>query len=298
MMIYKYLLFAGILISFLSCQEEGEYYYEYYPDGKVKYKIKMENDVGNGDYFWYYPNGNIDVKGTMLNNKVEGFVYAYFPNGELKRKALFKNNTRNGESISYYPNGNINEIEHYLDGKLNGEQFYYAEQDKGRLERKERTLVVEDSSYTLEIIDYDDKGKVKQKRGSVYVKMDKDTIRLGEEIKVRIMLMRTVYDSCELNYGNFDENFVLKDSTSFKVVIARGNSATIILKPTKIGKNYFRGSIKDFITIWKVDKKRIKKYNLAYVFENAPKDIDDFTFAKISSSINTYFEYEYYVERE
>ncbi|SFF62459.1 toxin-antitoxin system YwqK family antitoxin [Thermoflexibacter ruber] len=309
------LLFTFILL-FLSCQSQEEYYYEYHENGKVKCKIKRINQIANGEAIWYHPNGNIATKATMVNDKIEGVSYHYsedgklisidsvrngkahgkiltfYPNGNTKSLGSFKNGKAHGKILTFYPNGNIKSVESFKNGKLNGENFYYAEEDSGRLVKKNRAFVIQDSAYYISATTYDVNGKIKQRGALVYVEMEKDTVHLGENFKAKLTLMNAQYDSCELHYGDFDEDFVLQDSTSEKVVIVKGNEAQIILKPHKLGKNYLRGYMKDFVTVWTHDKKRIKQYKFETIIENAPKESN---LIVVSSTIGHYFEYEYFV---
>lgn len=107
---------AGILYDTVAYIEAGKQI-TYYPNGKVKSEMQIENGLKHGIRKAYYPNGNLASEGQYVLNKAHGTWKWYYPNGKLssegnyyygERHGVWKWNHENGKTSSehFYNHGN------------------------------------------------------------------------------------------------------------------------------------------------------------------------------------------------
>lgn len=93
----------------------------YYPNGKVKYVLNMnENGKIDGKLIQYYENGQMSSETPYTNGIVEGVEQVYYENGKLKELNNFVNNAYEGIQKTYYDDGALYAETNYAAGQLQG----------------------------------------------------------------------------------------------------------------------------------------------------------------------------------
>lgn len=88
----------------------------FYKSGTVESEITIEDKKKNGDYKEYFPDGKLKRKLFLKNNVLEGPASIYYESGVLKEEVSFSNNKFNGTRKYYHPNGQLWIEEIYKDG--------------------------------------------------------------------------------------------------------------------------------------------------------------------------------------
>ncbi|KQB39779.1 toxin-antitoxin system YwqK family antitoxin [Flavobacterium aquidurense] len=98
-------LFLFFLILNFSCNNE-KFKKEYYPNGNLKSKIKLDdNGIPNGNFEEYYENGILKAKGN--DSKTPDSAFIYFENGKIKEKGMFYDGLRQNWWVIFDQNGKI-----------------------------------------------------------------------------------------------------------------------------------------------------------------------------------------------
>ena len=122
-----------------------------YPDGKLFFKVKYDNNLRQGPYQSFYPNGKVATERNYIDNKSDGIVKSYFISGKIRSEENFINGYKHGKSTFYDENGNLQSVQNfeynneagkslfyypnkqlqteysYKDDELNGKSTYYSE---------------------------------------------------------------------------------------------------------------------------------------------------------------------------
>lgn len=122
--------------------------------------IEDKNNFFTGFKECYYQNGNIKEKSYYVKNQLNGIYQKYFDDGFLKISGNYKNNRKIGEWIIY---------------------------EKGHIMRKERYILLNDSSYLNEFIVFDSVGNIIHEKSNFFsIGFEKDTIISGNVFKWQI----------------------------------------------------------------------------------------------------------------
>ena len=111
-------LYSILLVSiiFLACdkdivdkkivrEEDSWYYYEYYPNGALKIKAKLNEDkVPNGKTEIFYKSGKIKCIKYFKLGVQDSVEEEFFESGKLKSGTIIRNGKKWGESIEYFEN--------------------------------------------------------------------------------------------------------------------------------------------------------------------------------------------------
>lgn len=106
--------------------------YEYYMNGRIKMKGKVETENGNkktGYFIYYYENGQKSLEGRYVDDKEEGVWKSWYENGTRDYVARMKNGVLDGKGTWYYTNGRKSARELFANGqKVKGR--YWTEQGR------------------------------------------------------------------------------------------------------------------------------------------------------------------------
>lgn len=126
------------------------YWIKKYPDGKIKYQGRFENDKPDGEFKYYYEDGKIKAISVFKNKGARSFTKTFYPNGKLMsvgyylnekkdslwkyyneydvvlREEFYKNTLKHGEWKTFYPDGTLTDKMTYKNGFREGvwEQYY------------------------------------------------------------------------------------------------------------------------------------------------------------------------------
>lgn len=145
-----------LFFVFISCKEET-FKKEYFPNGNEKVRKQVNsNGILDGYFEEFYESGELKLKTKYSNGVISDTVYIYYRNKNLKEKGKIKNNLKFGW------------------------WFYYD--SNGKLKSKEEYLILKDSMYKNQTINYDSNGNIIQGSSSYFNLILPDTLQLGRNI--------------------------------------------------------------------------------------------------------------------
>ncbi len=94
--LYNILFFVMIFIIafviYLIKNRKNKLYVSYYPNGRIKEKIMVdENGKFDGMFEQYYPNGNLRVRSFLKKGDKHGRYSEYDENGKITKEERYKN---------------------------------------------------------------------------------------------------------------------------------------------------------------------------------------------------------------
>jgi len=96
-----------------------------YPNGKIYFKVKYDNNLKQGAFQSYYPNGKIASEKNYIDNKLDGVVKFYYITGTPKSEENYLNGYKHGKTTSYFENGNIKSVSNFEYDEETGKTLYY-----------------------------------------------------------------------------------------------------------------------------------------------------------------------------
>lgn len=239
---------------------------EYYPDGQIKARGNFKEGKKHGGFIFYYENSNLKERSVYQDDLLEGILRLYHPNGKLREETTYSKGEPIGWSYEYRENG----VKHKAHQYIRFEDRYIGNQ---RIRYNEAGEILPDSSHYIT------------------VSRDRDTISLGEEIRLRFKLDAPFYGSksqVRLLVGGFDEQYRLVNLAATDTINGDGLSAEYRLIPKEKGKQVIRGRLEDYKVQQISDKELMER------FEIKREDVNDVAYRTESVYIN--FSEEFYVK--
>ncbi len=226
-----------------GCKEEG-FKRIYYESGELKEIAETKNGKYHGSVIEYYPNGNVKFTQNWYSGKVHGESRKYFENGALNKIDSFRYGIPHGISINYYKNGKVENIGRYENGFRIGEFTFYNEEGI-LVGRKFYDSLGEFYDYEIFV-----NGEIDSNRKAVIVSSSKDSIFIGDEVKMKFYL------------GNNEGKVIAKvglafDSINYRVLspigiltrIGETDGFLFTFKPKKQGQINLYGIMEDQISL-------------------------------------------------
>jgi len=126
----KKILIFFLILNF-SCNKE-KFYKEYYPNGSLKLKIKLDqNGNRNGEFEEYYESGKLKAAG----NKTKDSAFIFYGNGNIREKGIFQQNHRQNWWKFFDENNRlIKEIEYFNVNKITYKNQYIQYKSTGEID--------------------------------------------------------------------------------------------------------------------------------------------------------------------
>ena len=203
----------------------------------------MQNDKDSSQ-------NNIDNK---INENSDSLFIEKDKDGKITSKCNYKQGMQHGLCQFYYNNGQVKEEGNFYFGKPLGTFKYYNE--KGNIEEIREYQIVKDNSVINQILFFDGQGGIiKNKSNYIKLSMQKDTIQLGKECSLNIILEASYFKSnMNVVIGNFDAEYNLIDSLGYVKLEGKDFEVQYKFKAIKIGENVVRGIVKDYKKIYNSD---------------------------------------------
>lgn len=96
-----------------------------YPDGKLYFKVKYDNNLKQGPFQSYFPNGTLASEKIYKDNKLDGYVKYFYPNGKPKSEENYVFGYKHGKTTTYYENGNVKSVANFEYGNETGKTLFY-----------------------------------------------------------------------------------------------------------------------------------------------------------------------------
>jgi len=116
----KFIVIISLLV-FASCNIQKEFY----ENGEIKAKGKVENNKKNGKWKLYYENGNIFQIGAYSNGNEVWNWKTFHENGKIHQFGKFNDGKQTGEWNFFYSNGDRRGIGTLNNGKRIGIWKWY-----------------------------------------------------------------------------------------------------------------------------------------------------------------------------
>ncbi|MBK6964816.1 MAG: tetratricopeptide repeat protein [Bacteroidales bacterium] len=146
LVLYNYL---GKVSGVLDYSVDSVRFNELYPDGSIRRKIALTDNVYHGTQEWYYPNGQLRIRLNYIHGLVNGISNSYDINGSpeleipytmnsmngvLKRfevgklfsKETYEAGLNQGTYTEYYNNGKVYRILNFEDDVKQGYSYFYS----------------------------------------------------------------------------------------------------------------------------------------------------------------------------
>ncbi len=175
-----------------------------------------------------------------------GFKECYYKNGNIKERIYYTDNQLDGKYEKYFKNGSLNISGYYNRNRLIGKWITY-DSNNYNIKRKDRYILINDSSYLNEYFVYDSAGNIDYKKSNFFaIGIEKDTIVSGDFFKWQISSEATMWG------GNFylvlgsdlsiDSNYRITNKKQIDTLLYTKN-ATMGFKTPKqdSGKRIIRG---------------------------------------------------------
>lgn len=277
----KYILCIIILLFFACNAIDKERQYD--ANGHLILEVTLKNKDRDGKCVKYYETGQIKEVSLWKEGQIVDTVKYFNIDGYLNAVVPYKNGKANGESKAFYRDGKIGAVLNYSDGFKNGKAVYYYESgeikavyyysndlrkgkgvcfyENGKIkELKDYIITIygeELNQYTL----YDKDGnEVIDSSNYFIIKSNKDTINFADNYSFEIQLIHPQYDILRLIVGDFDDKFLLKDSTTADTVYANKKFKCVYSVRTQHkGLNYVRGILENY-HIYSADSNVFRPY--------------------------------------
>jgi len=179
------------------------------------------------------------------NSKEEtGFDYKDY--GNVKEISINASNTLDLPLILRFNSTNdLEEIGHYDEGTPTGLISYYV---NTALRQLRQYIIVDSAKYVNQYWSFDNMGNIIRDESNYFsISISSDTVMVNEPCLITAILDCSVFDS-EMNLiiGNFDENFVLKDTCDLLLIPGMNNIAKHELYFETPGEKVIRGCIDDY----------------------------------------------------
>lgn len=80
-----------LIIVVAICIACSKTHKEYYPNGNIKLKYRIDNGLKDGEYILYYESGSINIKGNYSKNNKHGWWYIYDSSMLLYNQVYYHN---------------------------------------------------------------------------------------------------------------------------------------------------------------------------------------------------------------
>ena len=208
-----------------------------------------QNGERNGLCIGYYSTGSIHDSTYYKNGVWEGRRIVYYPNGNKEYIANCKKGFFDGKCIRYYKNNKVARVSNY---KSHQEIGWVNEFDTlGRLIVSTEYCYVNDTIIMNSIKEFLPNGKLNYSKSFfAKVKLNKDTVKLGENILISARLYGSSRErygdkyNLKLGVGDFNEKFILSDSNKIDIIITDyKDSTSLSIEAKKKGLNILRGYV-------------------------------------------------------
>jgi hypothetical protein len=214
----------------------------YYPSGKIEYKVELINGKKEGHSFTYYENGEIKVMQEWKDGQPNGIGKHFYDNGNLKLMMEWKDGIAHGSYKEFYKSGSIkNEGFFKNDHEVGIHKFYY-----------EGGVIMETDYYDslgkeLDYEKYDTLGNLREEKKSAITSLDKDTIRLGEQIVLTGYLGNNEHKVNMLVGKRYGDSGFLEDTIAVVNPEFGDDGCIFRYTPQDLGKGFLVGYIQEII---------------------------------------------------
>jgi hypothetical protein len=186
----KKLFVISLIVSF-SCQNDN-YIKEYYANGKLKMECEISDGMKHGKMIEYYPNGNILSLSNWINDTINGYSTGYYESGNIEFISTWVNGELYGDYVKYDETGYLQHTKNYYFNNVKGYESIY---DNGSLKQMNQYVIVSDSSFLNQYINYDDFGNIKKESSQFYMVIyggNNDTVLLNKPVELRLLVTRII----------------------------------------------------------------------------------------------------------
>jgi hypothetical protein len=223
-------LFIILITGIIACKSKVEKVY--YPNGKLKFVGKVNNDLPEGLCSTFYENGQLMQISNWNHGQMNGLRKYYYENGNLKEKSYWKNDSLDGWASFYSPNGKISIVGKYRNGEGNGWFQYYD--SGGKLISMIEYFLNKGETLVNQEIRFDKNGRI-NKGKSNYYSIKPNIFNVFLEGSLYKQNMRVIIDE-SLSSSN------LKSDT----IEGKGRLATIIINPKRKGLFKLYGKVQEY----------------------------------------------------
>ena len=202
---YIMFLFFSLLVS---CQlKDNELKCSYYESGKLKSESVVKDNKNNGKMIEYYENGNIKNISYWKNGLQDSIAKSYSDIGNLTSEGYYKDGKLNGVAVFNTIEGKLEIIGNYKNGLRHGKQTVYF--SNGKVSMVKFFLNIKNKEKFMGGVLYNEDGSIKDEIMWVDLKINKDTVSLGENIELELDLKKPEFKNTRFILGKFDDDFNL-----------------------------------------------------------------------------------------
>ncbi len=175
MMRKQFILF--FLIFLVHCEQKLSTEEIFYNSGCLKFKVELKNGLCHGISHEYYENGKLRSTQNWINGEPNGEGKHYYQDGKLRLILNWKMGKAHGPRKEFYQSGEIKSEGEFLNNHQIGIHKFYFE--SGRIMEAD---YYDSLGNELDFEKYDSLGNLREDKKVALTHLDKDTVKVGEEI--------------------------------------------------------------------------------------------------------------------
>ena len=205
----------SLIFLFNNCDHPKYNNYTYFENGNIHSKCEMNGNLRNGKCVEYNKDGSIYAITNWKNDTLNGLASEYYKSGKLKASYTWLNGKLTGEFKMYYENGSLKESGFLEKGKKVGFVKYFK--SGGQLSAIRNYLIKNDKSFLNEVIVFYPNGDTNYQKSNFFeIKIRKDTIKLGETFRAKLVLKAPYFKNSSI-FVFFE---VPHDTTFYRRIVA------------------------------------------------------------------------------
>jgi len=229
------LIFLTIFLS-ISCGDSIKKVNEYYDDGSLKLVYETFKGLKHGNCVEYYKNGNIKSQSKWINDTITGFSVQYYESGNIESTTMWLDGQKHGNFVKFDDLGFVEQTKSYQLNKQCGYEIGFYE---GDVWRSLHFILLEDSTYLNQIVNYYGFGNIDRGYSSfysIYSINENDTVQLNQNLEICIYLETPIsVDSMiqmQIVHGKWNKYFSLVTSDT---IFADASNIVLIYPSEELG---------------------------------------------------------------
>lgn len=198
-----------LLLLFWACKgnrtsDDVKVQRDYFPNGALKSEFETIDSIKNGKFIEYFPDGKVHYKLRYELGMLEGPGFEYYPNGQIETVSVFSKGKVNGDVIFYFDDGKKKSKGKYFNDLKVGKNYQYYRSPDQRIKSVADYIIIGNKSELAGLIRYDTSGRVVEQTPSIEFKEIVDSLQLTIKHKT--------FEKSRLVIGKYDMFFNLRSA--------------------------------------------------------------------------------------
>lgn len=243
----KVLVFAALLASPSCKQKDAHKHKSVLHDNGERYEFSTLGDTLDGPLVVYYPNGKVKLKEFVLEDVKQGQFNSFYQDGTRREQFYYVDGYQNGPYEYYYADGKLKQKGTKCRDMFTGDllQYYPSKLGSG-VESKLNIKVVNHKEWKNGYITFNTLGDTTEVVEWLVPSFNKPYCLLGDSILLTIKLLGPKEPEIAAYVGEYDSFFNNVSAIDPVMIKGYNHSVKIWAKPKHIGRNSIRGFVSDY----------------------------------------------------